>query len=325
MTELDRLLLDNLFPYRREVSSPLTREMLSPLDPRCTTVQFKSALSGRDYDRLSTFLSKYPDIELRAYASYDGSIKNLDFLAQFPTIRRFSVDSIWDSLVSIDGLRYLRADLRQLSIGQTKKTFSLSLLSRFAELKELWLEKHTRDIEVVMTLTKLEDLGLRSITLKSLGVLKPLQKLKSLAIGFGGTADLSGIQELLALRTFEMWWNKAIVDLEPLAESTTVRTVQLQSLRNVSVIPDLSKMVALENFYIEAMKGIADVRPLLSAPNLKVATFINMPHLQPSDIAVLAKHHSLSRVVAGLGSKRKNDEVLRLVPQARKAINPSED
>ena len=48
------------YPYLRDVGSPLTREMLRPLDPRCETVQFQSLLTDDDFERLAEFLHKYP-------------------------------------------------------------------------------------------------------------------------------------------------------------------------------------------------------------------------------------------------------------------------
>jgi hypothetical protein len=47
----------------------------APLDPRCQVVQFQSALSDADHRTLA----EHPSVELRAYASYDGSIRDLEF------------------------------------------------------------------------------------------------------------------------------------------------------------------------------------------------------------------------------------------------------
>ena len=59
-----RIVLD---PWRREVASPLTDEMLRPLDPRCEVVQFREPLSDADYQTLADWLRDYPTVTLRAY------------------------------------------------------------------------------------------------------------------------------------------------------------------------------------------------------------------------------------------------------------------
>ena len=90
---------------------------------------------------------------LRAYGSYDHSITDLEFLRFFPTLRRFGADALWDSLTSLDGLRHLPADLEELGIGATKVKLDLAVLSRFPELRWLFLEGQTKHLEVISGLT----------------------------------------------------------------------------------------------------------------------------------------------------------------------------
>jgi hypothetical protein len=46
-------------PFIRVVASPLTEQMLRPLDPRCRWVQFNRALSDTDYEVLADWLADY--------------------------------------------------------------------------------------------------------------------------------------------------------------------------------------------------------------------------------------------------------------------------
>ncbi|MFK4246140.1 hypothetical protein ACI2KV_25000 [Micromonospora chokoriensis] len=62
------------------------------------------------------------------------------------------------------------------------------------------------------------------------------------------------------------------------------------------------------------MNGLSDLTPLLTAPALTQLIIADMPQLQPADVAVLAAHPTLQHLSAGLGSRRKNDEVARLLP-----------
>lgn len=61
-------------PRLRDLASALTADALSPLDPRCEVVQFRSALRANEYRAVGEWLGGYPTVTLRAYGSYDGSI-----------------------------------------------------------------------------------------------------------------------------------------------------------------------------------------------------------------------------------------------------------
>lgn len=137
------------YPFIREIEPPLTEHMLRPLDPRCEWVQFSSALADDDYRALGSWLAQYPDVALRAYGSYDGSITDLRFLRFFPRLRRFQADALYDSLRNIDGLEYLPDDMHTIEIGETRKRLSLAPLERFRQLRRLYLEGHTKDFDVV--------------------------------------------------------------------------------------------------------------------------------------------------------------------------------
>jgi hypothetical protein len=76
----------------RAVASPLTDEMLRPFEARTGVVQFQNMMTEADFRRLAEWMLGYPQLKLRAYGSYDGSITNLEFLRFFPFVRRFSAD-----------------------------------------------------------------------------------------------------------------------------------------------------------------------------------------------------------------------------------------
>ncbi len=115
----------------RQVSSPLTDEMLRPSLTGRGVVQFDRRLTDDDFRVLGEWFRAYPEMDLRAYGSYDHSITDLEFLRFFPTLRKFAADAMWDSLTSLDGLRHLPPDLEELGIGATKVKLDLAVLSRF--------------------------------------------------------------------------------------------------------------------------------------------------------------------------------------------------
>jgi hypothetical protein len=303
-------------PLQRNVESPLTTTMLSPLDARCRVVQFDRRLTDGDFRVLGQFLSQYPKVELRAYGSYDGSIRDLDFLEYFPTLRGFQAD-VYHSLEDIEGLRQLREDLTFLGLGQTKRRFSLAPLTRFRSLRALYLEGQTKDIGVISELVDIRRLTLRSITLPDLSLIVPLTGLRALDLKLGGTRDLSLLPALTNLLYLEIWMVKGFDDLRPVAEARSLEMLFLQSLKNVTSIPSLHKLTHLTSVHLETMKGLQDLSPLLTAPQLENVSLLDMGQLQPEDVAMLAAHPTLKTAIVGLGSKRKNDAATALLPLPR--------
>ena len=302
--------VDWLEPAVREVASPLTAKMLRPLDPRCHTVQFSTPLKDDDHRILGEWLSAYPAVTLRAY----GSVPDLEWLRFYPQLRRFSADALYDYLESFDGLRHLRPDLQALTLGSTRRTLSLQALTRFTGLRRLYLEKQTKDIDVVAGLTSLTSLTLRSITLPDLSLLLPLTGLRALDLKLGGTRDLALLPRVGKLEYLELWMVRGLDDLTPVAEVPTLRHLFLQALKQVTALPDLSRLARLDTVHLETMKGVTDLRPLLTAPALRQLSLVDMGHLQPADVGVLARHPRLRFLNAGLNSDKKNRAVRELVP-----------
>jgi hypothetical protein len=61
------------------------------------------------------------------------------------------------------------------------------------------------------------------------------------------------------------------------------------------------------------MKGLRDLRPLMTAPALEAVELIDMRHLQPDDLAPLVGAPNLKAVTPGLGSRRKNEAATALL------------
>ena len=290
----------------REVASPLVDGMLEPFVSPSGVVQFRSRLTDEDFLRLADWLRDYPRLELRAYGSADGSITDLEFLRFFPFVRRFSADALYHSLTTLDGLRHLPEDLEHLTIGWTKRRLDLAILQRFTTVKRLRLEGQTKGISVLSTLSSLEDLTLRSITLPDLSLLVPLVNLLALHIKLGGIKDLGLLPRIGKLRYLELWLIKGLSDLSSVGRLPQLRYLFLQALRRVEVLPDLSADAELRRVHLETMRGIQDLRPLATAPRLEQLLLADMAHLQPADLRPLIGMRSLKAATLGLGSLRKN-------------------
>jgi hypothetical protein len=291
----------------RVVASPLTDEMLLPSSTGRGVIQFDSLLTDEDFARLGDWFRPYPEMMLRAYGSYDGSIRDLEFLRFFPTLRRFDADAIYSRLASLDGLRHLPEDLEELLIGDTTPRLDLSILGRFRYLKYLWLEGHTRHLEVIAQLTTLERLSLRSITLPDLAMLLPLRSLKALEVKLGGTTDLRLLPRIGEVRYLELWLIRRLDDVGAIGQMAELRSLFLQALKRVERLPDFGGAPNLRRIELMQMKGLRDLRPLATAPALEELLLIVMSHLQPEDLRPLVGLPRLRAVTTGLGSIRKND------------------
>jgi hypothetical protein len=290
----------------RDVRSPLTNDMLRPPPRDRGVIQFQSMLTDADFVRLGEWLSQYPQMTLRAYGSYDGSIRHLEFLRFFPFLRRFSVDAVYQSLESIDGLRYLPDSAEKITIGRTKRRLDLAVLERFNALQSLQVEGQTKNIAVISRLTSLEELTLRSITLPDLSLLVPLDHLLSLGIKLGGTNDLRLLPHLSRLRYLELWRIRGMTDVTAVGQLADLRYLFLQTLNRVDTLPDLSAATRLRRVHLETMRSLHDLQPLAYAPALEELLLVDMPQLLLGDLRPLKESRSLRRVAVGLGSFPRN-------------------
>jgi hypothetical protein len=297
----------------RHVRSPLTGEMLRPSTTGQGVVQFDSLLTDDDLALLADWLRQYPAMTLRAYGGYDGSIRDLEFLRFFPFLRRFAADALWDRLTSLDGLRHLPDELDDLGLGATKRPLDVAPLRRFTELRRLFLEGPVRNVEAIASLTKLDDLTLRSVTLPDLALLLPMRELRSLDIKLGGTKDLRLLPRIGQLRYLELWLIKGLTDLRAIGEMAGLRSLFLQALRQVESLPDLSGCASLRRIHLETMKGLRSLAPLATAPALRDVVLIDLPQLSVDALQPLVGLPSLRAVTIGLGSLRKNEAGRRLV------------
>jgi hypothetical protein len=299
-------------PFLRDVKSPLTDDQLRPLDPRCERVQFVSPLTEKDHVKLARFLAAYPDTPLRIYGQYSNPLPNLSFLRHYRFLSGFEVDVF--HLESTDGIDHLPSTLKYLGFGQTKsKNISLEFLLRFPRLKELYLEGHTKNIEVVSNLSNLERLTLRSITLPDLTLLLPLRQLWSLDIKLGGTKDLRLLPKVGSLKYLELWMIKGLQDLSAVAEIITLQNLFLQALKNVTSLPSFRNLQQLTRVTLDTMKGITDLCPIAEAPALEELLVFAANHLQPAALRPFIGHLTLKAATIDLGSIRKNEETQRML------------
>ena len=299
-------------PRFRNISSPITNDMLAPLGERCQIIQFCRSLREDEYKKLAEFLRSYPSITLRVYGNYDKKLDDLGFLRHFHFVKKFQVD-VYD-VKSFDDLSNLPVDLQYLGLGMTKsKAYSLRLLERFPDLEELYIEGHRKDFDSVSGLTKLQKLTLRSITLPDLSVLTSLKELWSLDIKLGGTKDLSHLPEIGQLKYIELWMIRGLSNIQSISDVSSLQFLFLQALRRVEELPSFRMLHKLRRLHIETLKGLVDISPIVAAPALKELLVLGTPQLKPEEFRCLVGHPTLETATISLGSINRNEAANRIV------------
>lgn len=297
----------------RYIRSPLTEDQLSPLASDCRIVQFDKQLTEYEYKKLAEFLKDYPNVGIRAYG-LSRDIPDLSFLRHFSSLRKFYMDI--RKLESFDGLSFLPIDLEELGISQTyTKQQSLLVLKRFPNLKSLYIEGYTKDINIVGKLENLKKLSLRSISLPDLSLFLPLKRLESLEIKLGGIKDLSLLPKVGQIKYLELWLIRGLTDISTISDLESLQYLFLQALKHITCLPDMKRLSRLRRLHLETMKGINDLTPLVFASALEELMVVDMPQLKVESFTPLIGHPTLKKALIRLGSIKKNnavDDMLKL-------------
>ena len=177
-------------------------------DPQLDVLQTSSPVESGTWDLLNDRLFAIRhDVALRVYGFYSSDC-DLAFLLRLPNVRRFSADCLIkahgiEHLATLENLESLSvgiysletfdfleslpgSKLQSLSLGATKsKRPTLRHLARFDKLRTLYIEGQQKDIDAISTLSHIEDLTFRSISVDGLDFLESLNHLWSLDIKLG--------------------------------------------------------------------------------------------------------------------------------------------
>ena len=315
------------------LSEEEVKELVSNKILEC--IQFSAPIEPNTIELLNNHLfAERDDIELRAYGFYDQPC-DLNFLSALPNVTRFTIDCITEAvnldaitqlnklkslnigvyyLESFKILSYLPNTLETIILGQTKsKKPDLAVLERFRGLKKIYIEGHTKNIEVIGLLHQLEDVTLRSVTTKHVEYLTPLKKMWSLDIKLGGINNFSAIEGMENIKYLELWQVRGLNDLSFISTLTGLQYLFLQSLTNVEVLPVLSGLPKLRKIFLESMKGLKNISSLGHAPALTEFTHWFPMNMKMEDYIPLLSNPSVKRVSAHFGSAKMNDEFNKIV------------
>jgi hypothetical protein len=272
--------------------------------------------------------ARRPDVELRAYGFYN-KVCDLSFCSNMFNVRRFRADCLQHAtgidhiakmpmleslgigvfdLTSFAMLADVNANLSELSLLDTKsKKPDLSIISRFHSLRKLSLIGQQKNIAVLSSLRKLEELTLGSITVPTLRMVRDLPLLTSLHLTLGGTKDLSDLHGLHTLKYLELWKILGLEDIKVLSTLIGLQSLFLQELTRVTKIPSCDELINLRRIALDDLKSLTDISELIGAPTLNELSHISS-RLSPNEYLPLLKSGKLRYAHVGFGSVKKNNQ-----------------
>jgi hypothetical protein len=281
-----------------------------------------------------------PEVTLRVYGSY-GAACDLAFAGTLRHVRRFAADSLLravnveqiariprleslslgvHSLESFGLLGEMAPTLTHLVLGQTKsKKPDLAPLGRFRDLRSVYVEGHRRNLEVLGTLSALENVTLRSVTLDDLAFLRPLHHMWSLDLKLGGIRDLSGIAGMGGIKYLEIWQVKGLAQVEVASALPGLQDLFLQSLPQVRALPSFAASEKLRRIVLRNMRGLRDLSTLELAPALEDLCVIQGDPLEPEDFLPALRNPRLKYAAAHFASEKKVRRFEELVAQHHQA------
>ncbi|MCX6903823.1 MAG: hypothetical protein NTW03_10180 [Verrucomicrobia bacterium] len=279
------------------------------------------------------FCAARPDVELRVYGHYTIEC-DLTFVRLLTNVRRFAADCLMsasnvEAIAAISGLESLSLGIFELTdfsileristrltvlrLGATRsKKPSLAPLSRFRSLRVLYLEGHSKDIEVLSDLSDLEDVTLRSITTSDFSYLARQAKLWSLDIKLGGIRGFKGIEGKKSIKCLELWQVRDLHDIKVVGVLPGLQNLFLQSLPHVEAFPPLRDSVALRQIVVQNLKGLRDFAALETAPALEQFALLEGIKQSPHQLLPVLRNPKVRQVSAYFGSDRKNSEFVDL-------------
>lgn len=297
--------------------------------PQLKTLQADGPVDRRVWKLIDReFSAQRPDVALRIYGHY-GTECDLSFCSDLLHVRHFLADCLMQArnveaigeiprletlslgihgLETLDVLDRIPDSVTSLNIGGTRsRKPDVRSLARFQALSHLYLEGHTKGIDAIGTLARLERLTLRSITTNDVEYLQPLGKLRSLDIKLGGIRSLDAIDGKAGIRHLELWQIRGFSDPGIVSRLPDLQNVFLQSLRQVTSLPDLEGARELRRMIVQNMGGLQDLRSLGSAPALEDFLLLEGSKQQPEQLVPLLENQAVRMAGAFFGSDARNE------------------
>lgn len=315
---------------RAEIAEPVSGADIRRLssDDEIRVVQASSAIKRSTWKKLDRQLFRHrPEIQLRLYGFYSdecdlGFCQDLEYVESFAADclqRAARVDAIGEiprlralslgvfGLETFGVLERVSSGLETLQLGPTRsRKPDLAPLARFQDLEVLYLEGQQKNVEVLSSLRKLEDVTLRSLTTPDVHYIAPLDRLWSVDIKLGGIRNLSALSRLPSLKYLEIWQVRGLSDVDVVSGLPTLQNLFLQSLPRVRSLPSVANSPNLRRIVLQNMKGLRDLSSLEHAPALEEFLLIQGEKNAPGDLEPVLANPNVQRVAAYFGSDKRN-------------------
>jgi hypothetical protein len=256
------------------------------------TIQFSRAPYSpellRSVNRLCAELGSL--LEVRFYAHY-GSCFDASVLADLPDVSWLSVDCLTQirneeemgrlpslTRLSFGVYEFDRPDflgtlaggrLRQLSLTENaKRNLALAPVAQWRALETLFVQGHTRDIELIAGLPNLRSITLNAMPKRqSLAFLSGCASLHSLSLVLGGRSSIEefghpGLDELSLIRV------RGLEGIGPLDRFPSLRRLRVEDQLQVRCL-DLSGGAGLRSLQLFNCKNLEEIRGLGSLRQLR--------------------------------------------------------
>jgi hypothetical protein len=304
-------------------------------------IQFASPLTTKEIELLENIVfSERPDISLRVYGHYSEKC-DLSFIKRIPSLKKFSADCLLDAtgienvielsnleelgvgiynLDNFDFLDQINPNLKELYLHRTKsKKPKISSISRFADLEYLYLEGQQKGIEKISELKKLRKIVLRSISTKNLDFLRDLNELWFVDIKLGGIQNFNALKTLPKLKYLELWQIRNLSDLSFISSIKSLQNLFIQSLKQVTELPNFENNSKLRRIYLENLKSLTNLNSLKNVPNLKELVYVLAENQEPGNLIPALENKSLESIFCRFGSDKKNNRFDQLAMEYNKS------
>lgn len=263
---------------------------------------------------INTALSKRPEVTANVGIHHMGAVPDLELLRFLPDVHRVHISHMFD-LKAPEGIGFLNPRLKSLRLAErVVGSWDLSLLDRFTELTELDFGGRVRNIDAISRHRALVRLSVESVSKFDPEILVPVQSLRSVRLGLGSVTSIEPLARLGSLRYLEIWRSLGLASLAPLSGCSAIEEFYLDSLPRVTRLPRMEGLRHLRSMTLRGMKGLKSLSGLNAAPALETLELDEARHLKPDDLVPLKEHPTLQRVHYWLGSRKRQDAALRIIP-----------
>lgn len=288
------------------------------------------SLTKSEFDNLEKYIfSKKSNVHLSKTSKLLPEPLDLSFLKHLPSLKKLRICDATQlvNLANIELMNELEElsfyrfepeileilkiinpdNIKSLSIeGNLSKGYNVDFISKFNNLKSLYIEGPCKGIEEIGKLLNLEELVLRSISLPNLNFICNLNKLWSIDIKLGGIKDFTVLSKLPQVKYLELWQIKGLSDISFISKMTALQNLHLESLINVTELPSFEKLKKLKRIKLMNLKGLKHFDKLKLAPNLRDFFFTMIHQLQPEDLLPVLQNPNLKNIYVYFPSDKKN-------------------